>query len=279
MNPRKKIVFMGTPEVCLPYLDALNKKNDLYELFLVVTNPDRPVGRKLVLTSPPVKVWSNQNNIPCWQPESINRRQALDYFKSLKPDLSIVVAYGNILSQTIIDTPTLGTINIHYSLLPKWRGASPVEASILHGDKETGVCIQQMVKSLDAGPILASQKHIITPNSTAPQLKEELTLLGTNLLLEHLPSILSKTSVPKNQIDSDASYCFKIAKADAEIKLTDDPDVLWRKYLAFYDWPKLFFYDQKGVRTIITKAELINGRFIPTKIIPAGGKEKDYTNQ
>ena len=148
------IIFWGTPDICLPYLEILELEH--YNIVAVVTLPDRPVGRKQIPTSPAPNLWAEERGIPVLQPEKLDTT----FFETLtgfSPDLSIVVAYGKIIPENIINLPTHGTWNIHYSLLPRWRGATPVEAAILHGDTKTGVSIQKMVFKLDAGDIIGEE--------------------------------------------------------------------------------------------------------------------------
>ena len=272
MQNKTRIAFFGTPELCVPILTKL--KNNGFEPVLIVTNPDRPIGRKQILTPTPVKTWGLENDTPVWQPEKITKDFVKD-FEEQNIDLSIVVAYGKILPQSLIDTPRLGTINIHYSLLPRWRGASPVEASILAGDAKTGVAIQQMVKKLDAGPILAQREHVIGDKITAPELRNELNIMGAELLVQILPQIINQEITPEQQDEGQATHCGKFTKADAEVNLSDDDLELWRKYRAYYYWPRIYYFDN-GTRTIITQADFQNGKFIIKKILPAGGKEKDF---
>lgn len=269
-NKPLRIVFMGTPELCLPYLEAI--ENSPHSLIAVITNPDRPTGRKQILTAPPVKTWANQHTIPVWQPEDFDQ-DFVSHYQALSPDLAIVVAYGQILPKTIIDTPRLGTLNVHYSLLPRWRGASPVEAAILAGDNTTGVSIQQMVQKLDQGPVLAHKSIPITDTTTSPELRTQLTALGSELLLDTIDTLAAGNAIPTPQDPTLATYCAKINKTDAEISLNDDPVTLWRKYRAYLAWPRLYYFDETNRRVIITEAAFSQGKFQPTKILPAGGKE------
>lgn len=273
MPNNSRIAFFGTPELCLPILGALEQSG--HAPSVVVTNPDRPVGRKQIMTAPAVKTWAESRGIPVLQPERVNPA-FVDEFAAYNIDLSIVVAYGQILPQTMIDAPCLGTINIHYSLLPRWRGASPVEAAILAGDDTTGVSIQQMVFRLDAGPVLATRELSVPGDITGPDLRASLTTLGADLLVDTLPDILSQSITPNPQDGALATYCKKINKSEAEVTLDDNPVQLWRKFRAYQAWPRLFYIDDAGIRTIITEAEYANGKFLPKKILPAGGRERSF---
>lgn len=269
------IIFWGTPELCLPYLNTLTEAG--YTIQAIVTAPDRPVGRKQTLTPPATKIWGLNNNIQVLQPEKFDAafQQELAIFQ---PDISIVVAYGKIIPQTIIDTPLHGTLNIHYSLLPRWRGASPVEAAILAGDTVTGVSIQKMKYELDAGDVVAESKLELQGNETSTQLKKILTEKGTKLLKENLPHYLQH-NIPQTPQDSgNISKCGIISKSDGEISLGESPVLLWRKYRAYQPWPGVFFFDNSGKRIKITQARFEQGEFIIEKIIPEGKKEIDWKN-
>ena len=266
-----KLAFFGTPELCLPLLEALVDAN--MAPAVVVTNPDRPVGRKQVITPPPVKVWAEEHGIEVLQPESLDAAW-VEEFAARKIDLSIVVAYGQILPERLIAAPRLGTINIHYSLLPRWRGATPVEAAILAGDTTTGVTIQQMVQKLDAGPILAAKELPIQPDDTTESLKVRLNTAAGHLLVASLPDILAGRLSPTPQDDAQATFCRTTQKADAEVSLGEPDEILWRKYRAYQHWPRIFYFDEAGRRTIITEAAFHNEKFVIKKILPAGGREK-----
>ena len=214
-------VFWGTPDVASHTLQIL--KENGYLPSLIITAPDKPQGRKMLLTPPPVKVWAEQNKIPYLQPEKLNKEELWNILRTKKgqnvvlkniaqtdepsiaigqqadmrvlqnkilPDLFIVVAYGKIIPKEILEIPKLGSINIHYSLLPKYRGASPVESVILNGDTETGITIQQMELKMDAGPILTQEKIKILPDEKAAELRTRLIKIGGELLVETLPKII-----------------------------------------------------------------------------------------
>lgn len=267
--------FFGTPEVASETLEILKQGGFLPSL--IVTSPDKPQGRKMLVTPPPVKVWAQENNIPFIQPEKLSKEEIKNNF-----DLFVVVAYGKIIPESILNMPRLGSINIHYSLLPKYRGASPVESAILNGETETGVTIQKMVYKMDAGPVIALEKLNILPDETTPELRKRLTKLGGELLVETLetPSLRSGSEHSpfaggEKQDESQATFCKKIKKEDGLIDLNDDPVKNYNKFRAYAHWPRTFFF-QDGKRVIITDATLQNNQFIIRKIIPEGGKEKDY---
>lgn len=260
-----KILFFGTPDVSASVLEALIQAG--YEIKAVITNPDKAVGRKHIITPSPVKVLAEKHNIEVLQPESLKG------FTVPEADIAIVVAYGKIIPQTIIDSFSLGMLNIHYSLLPKYRGASPVEHAILGGDEKTGVAIQKLVFKLDAGPIVAMQELPIDNEVTTPELKQRLTDEGIKLLLETLPKYVSGEITPTEQDETLATHCGKISKEDGEIKLSDPEKEKWLKYRAYFGWPGIFYFDENNKRIKITLATFENEKFIIKKIIPEGKKE------
>ncbi|MFN4181356.1 MAG: methionyl-tRNA formyltransferase, partial [Candidatus Paceibacteria bacterium] len=192
-------------------------------------------------------------------------------------DLCIVVAYGKILPEELIMSPRLGSINIHYSLLPKYRGASPVESAILNGDTETGVSIQQMEFKMDAGPIIAEEKVKILPTETTEELRARLIQIGGELLVKKLPDILEQKIQPHAQDESQATFCKKIKKEDGLVDpFKDDPKFTYNKFRAYHKWPRIYYFDENKKRVIITDATLLEGKFVIKKIIPEGGKERAY---
>lgn len=277
--------FFGTPDVASFTLDILRENG--YLPSVIITSPDKPQGRKMIVTPPPVKTWAIENNIPYLQPEKITPEfiEELQHLNGQPPvrpvaghksdlwlDLFVVVAYGKILPEVFINTPKFGTINIHYSLLPKYRGASPVEACLLNGDTETGVSIQQMAFKLDSGNIIAEEKINIDINNTKVELREKLIKIGGDLLCKIIPDIINKTLTPKTQDESQATYCTKIKKENGEINPEGNARENWNKYRAFYGWPGVFFF-KNGKRIKITKARYENDSFIIERVIPEGKKE------
>lgn len=261
-----KFIFFGTPDVASLTLEIL--KNAGYVPALIVTSPDKPQGRKMLMTPPPVKTWAIANSVPFIQPEAFDDKDIPGSY-----DLAIVVAYGKILPETLINMPSLGSINIHYSLLPKYRGASPVETAILNGDTETGVSIQKMVYKMDAGDVIAQEKTIILPDETAPELRQRLIKIGGNLLVKILPDIINNTTTNTEQNETEATYCTKIKKEDGQVDLNkDNATEIYNKYRAYAHWPRTFFFDN-GKRVIITEAKLGNGQLHILKVLPEGKKE------
>ena len=274
----KKIAFWGTPDLTIEYLDALQTAG--MTPVVIVTNPDRPKGRGHELASPAPKIWAEKNNIPVLQPEKLDDA----FFSTLSSydlDISIIVAYGKIISQRCIDIPKHGSVNVHYSKLPYLRGASPVESAILAGDTETGTSIQQMAFKLDSGAIITEETMAIDPNETAPALRMRLTKSAAQLLVATLPKYLAGEITLKVQDESLATHCGKIQKELGEIDPTGDSTINYRKYRAYFEWPRTYFFVQNGdkkTRVIITQASFQNGDFIIEKVLPEGKKEIAYSD-
>jgi methionyl-tRNA formyltransferase len=267
--------FFGTPDVSSETLEIL--KNNGYLPSLIVTSPDKPQGRKMLLTSSPAKNWAIKNNIPFTQPEKIGE----DFTNKLSKenfDLFIVVAYGKILPENFINIPKFGSINIHYSLLPRYRGASPVESAILNGDKETGVSIQKMEYKMDSGPIIALEKIEILPNEKSIELRKRLIVIGATLLIKTLPDFMESKITLLKQDENDATYCKKIKKEDGLVDINiESAENLYNKFRAYFKWPRIFFF-QEEKRIIITDAALENQKFVIKKVLPEGKKEINYSN-
>ncbi|MEX2052322.1 MAG: methionyl-tRNA formyltransferase [Candidatus Paceibacterota bacterium] len=267
-------VFFGTPDVASETLEILKQNN--YLPSLIVTSPDAKKGRGLQLQTSPTAVFAEQNNIHCLKPEKFDEN-FVDQLSAINYNLFVVVAYGKIIPEKILNIPKFGSINIHYSLLPKYRGASPVESAILNGETETGVTIQKMQYKLDAGDILTVEKINIELDETAPELRTRLINLGGNLLVKILPDITSGKIKKVKQNEEEATYSKKIKKEDGLIDLDDNPIKNYNKFRAYAAWPRTFFF-KNGKRIIITQAHLENGAFIIDKIISEGGKEMEYKN-
>lgn len=210
-----RIAFAGTPDFALASLRAL--VNAGIRPVAVMTQPDRPSGRGRRLTSSPVKDYALAQGLPVMQPATLKDPDAVSDLAATAPDLLVVAAYGLLLPQDVLDTPVLGCVNVHASLLPRWRGAAPIQAAILSGDEETGVCLMQMEAGLDTGPVFACASVPIDDETTAGRLHDELAELGGSLLVEQLPSILSGDLEAQSQDDALATYAGKIKPADAKI--------------------------------------------------------------
>jgi len=264
-------VYFGTPEFSTIVLDEL--KNAGYLPSLIVTAPDRPVGRKHVLTSPPVKVWADKHDIECWQPEK--PKYIVEKLQERKDDLYIVASYGYIVSQKLLDIPRLGVLNVHTSLLPKYRGASPIESAILAGDSETGSTIMKMTLGMDEGPIITQSRFPLESDIVKPDLFHMLAHDGGKLLTQILPDYIDGKCIPVDQDHTIATYCNKIAKSDGDIT-NDSDEIRDRKYRAYYGWPGVFLFDNE-VRLKITGATFDGTTFTITRVTPAGKKEMNYS--
>ena len=230
-----RIVFAGTPEFAVPSLGAAASRD---EVVAVYTQPDRPAGRGRGLQASKVKLEAIHRGIPVLQPESLKTQLARDALRALKPDLLVVVAYGLILPQSILDIPTHGGWNVHASLLPRWRGAAPIQRAIEAGDTETGVCLMQMEKGLDTGPVLLSQRIAIGAQETGGQLHDRLAELGAQTLADGLALLRAgMRPVPQPQPAIGVTYAHKLDKAEARLDWSQPADVLARKVRAFNPWP------------------------------------------
>ena len=269
-----RIAFWGTPDLTIEYLNALEHANILP--VAIITNPDRPKGRGNELTSPAPKTWATARNITVFQPEKLDDT-FFEEIKNLDLDISIVVAYGRIIPQEFIDLPKHKTLNVHYSLLPKYRGAAPTESAILAGDNETGCSIQVMAFKLDSGPIILEEKIHIGNDENTTELRGRLTELGANMLVSILPKYLAGETIPKIQDDSQATRSKKIKKEDGLIDPTGDALENYRKFRAYVEWPRTYFFVHEK-RVIITKATFANDTFVIKKVLPEGKKEVAYSD-
>jgi len=238
------IVFMGSPDFALPILEELHK---VYPVVGVVTQPDRPSGRGRKLQTPVVKTLANHLGIPVFQPESLREKAAFSALSDFKPDLIVVAAFGQILKPDVLELPKFGCVNVHASLLPRWRGAAPIQAAILAGDARTGVTIMRMGPGLDDGPILAQRDVPLRPGTTGGELSDQLSYLGAMTLIEILPSYLKGLLAPMPQDDSLSTYAPRLQKLDGMIDLTWPAEKIVRQVLAYNPWPGSF-YEVAGTR-------------------------------
>ncbi|SFK03566.1 methionyl-tRNA formyltransferase [Methylophaga sulfidovorans] len=230
-----RIIFAGTPAFAAETLKALI--NTEHEICAVYTQPDRPAGRGRKLTASPVKQLAQDHNIPVEQPINFKSDDAIQTLAAYQADLMIVVAYGLLLPQVVLDTPKLGCINVHASLLPRWRGAAPIQRAILAGDKESGVCIMQMEAGLDTGPVLTEARCPITEEDTAQVLHDRLAILGATTLVETLKDIEQRQHNAKPQNDALSTYASKLEKKEADINWQNSAQDILRKINAFNPWP------------------------------------------
>ena len=230
-----RIVFAGTPEFAVPSLRAAAARQ---EVVAVYTQPDRPAGRGRGLSASPVKLEALKRGIPVLQPESFKSELSRDALRALQPDLLVVVAYGLILPKAVLDIPVHGCWNVHASLLPRWRGAAPIQRAIEAGDEETGVCLMQMEKGLDTGPVLLDQRLPIGTTDTGGQLHDRLAELGAQVLADGLGLLrIGIKPVAKPQLAEGVTYAHKLDKAEAKLDWGLPADVLARKVRAFNPWP------------------------------------------
>jgi len=239
-----RIVFMGSPDFAVPVLNQLAAQ---YSVVGVVTQPDRPAGRGNKLTSPPVKIAAQALNIPIMQPERLKLPEAMEQLSDWAPDVIVVAAFGQILRQNVLDMPRFGCINVHASLLPRWRGASPIVAAIASGDPETGITIMKMDRGVDTGPILSQVSVSISPDDTSHTLSERLAAAGAELLIQTLPEYLSGKIVPVPQLEEGATYALMLEKEAGRIDFNLPAYEIERHVRAYNPWPVAFFDYGEGI--------------------------------
>lgn len=251
-----KIIFAGTPDFAVPALQML--LDSAHEICAVYTRPDRPAGRGRKLHLSPVKELALSAGIPVFQPLTLKTDEDLRQMASFNPDLLVVVAYGMILTQAILDLPKLGCINVHGSLLPRWRGAAPIQRALIAGDEKTGVTIIQVVRKLDAGDMLHKEEYVIGPNDTAGDLYDKLAKLGALGLEKILTQIESGTVYAEPQNEALVTYAEKLEKSEAIIDWTQSAVSIDRKVRGLYTWlVAQTFYQGNVLR--IWQAEAIEG--------------------
>ena len=250
-----RIVFAGTPNFAVKALSHLHNSN--HEIIAVYCQPDRPKGRGKVLTPCPVKLYALESNLEVIQPENFSNEQNLKKLTSIKPDLIVVAAYGQILSKDVLELPKLGCLNIHASLLPRWRGAAPIERSIQSGDQETGISILQMNEGLDTGDVLLTRKQSISKFETSGSLTASLSMMGAELIVEAI-DCLSELDA-KIQEHSKATYAKKILKAEAQIEWNQSAENINQMIRAFNPRP----IAQSSARTTHACREPLGARLGP----------------
>lgn len=238
-NHPLKIIFAGTPDFAAKHLQALIDSK--HEVIAVFTQPDRPAGRGNKLTASPVKQLALDNNIDVYQPATLKKIENQQLIADLNADIMIVVAYGLILPQSVLNMPRLGCLNVHGSLLPRWRGAAPIQRACWAGDIDTGVTIMQMDAGLDTGDMLLKAKCPITAEDTSASLYDKLALLGPNALLETLTLITTGKAIAEKQDESQVTYAEKLSKQEAKLDWTLSAQQLERCVRAFNPWPVSYF--------------------------------------
>jgi methionyl-tRNA formyltransferase len=257
-----KVVFMGTPEFAVAPLRRLIES---HEVIGVVTQPDRPAGRNRQLQMSPVKQVALEAGIPVQQPERLRRPEAIDGLKVWSPDVFVVAAFGQILPQAVLDLPPHGSINIHASLLPRWRGAAPINAVTRAGDAESGITIMKMDAGLDTGPILTQRAITLALDETAETLHDKLSVIGADLLIETLPDYLNGSIVPRPQDESQATFAPRIDKSEGHIDWTRSAAEIERMVRAFTPWPGTYT-TWNGKQLKILAAMVAHGSAEPGKV-------------
>ena len=254
-----KIVFMGTPEFSVPTLEALiNKK---FEIISIYTQPPKKSKRGQKLNISPVQKFSDKNNLPVRNPDNLNNDKEYNFIKSLSADIAVVVAYGKLIPKDILKTTKLGFINIHASLLPKWRGAAPIQRAIMNGDKKTGVSIMKIEEELDCGPIIASRELELDTSATYGDTAKKLSETGANLLIESLKKIESGNSKFVEQVHSEATYAKKINKKEAKINWNSNADKVIAQIHSLNPNPGAWFeFEKERIKVWKAKKLLVNGR-------------------
>ncbi|MBU1292762.1 methionyl-tRNA formyltransferase [Patescibacteria group bacterium] len=272
----KSFVFFGTPAVARDTLALLVEAG--YVPSLVVTSPDAPKGRGLTLTPSETNVWASERGLPVLTPEKLTA-SVREEISKYGAEYAIVVAYGKLLTQPLIDSFPQGVLNVHYSLLPAYRGASPVETALLNGETETGVSVQKMVLKLDAGEVLGTEKVAILPTETTKELRARLVIIGARLLVSLLPDFESGSLVGTVQDETLATFSGKLRKEDGRLSLLGDPKQNWNIYRAFAESPGTHFFmskEDKQLRVKLLSAVFENNVFTPVRVVPEGKKEMAY---
>ncbi len=270
--------FFGSSRLSVIVLDELEKIG-LKPTF-IVTTPDKPQGRKLVLTPNVVKMWAQEHSIEVFDPPTIDRG-FLDVLKQKTCDVYIVASYGKLFPEELLNIPPGKTLNVHPSLLPRYRGASPLPTAMLDDAKHTGVTIMRLTKEMDQGPILAQKEIVVSEWPIYEEFEERMAREGAQLLASILSDWVAGTITEQEQNHAQATYTKKIEKEDACIDLAGDPYENFRKIQAYHQWPQAYFFIEKNgnrLRVKITSAQFISGKLVIEKVIPEGGKEMSFAD-
>ena len=247
-----KIIFMGTPKFSVPILQALDEK---YDVIAVVTQPDRPVGRKRIMTPSPVKEYAVSHNIPVYQPEHI--KEEYDNLINLNSDLIVTAAYGQFVGMKLLNSPKYRAINCHGSLLPKYRGGSPIQTAIKNGEKETGISIMYMEQKMDAGDILSVKKVPIDIYDTADSLFDKMSLAARDLLMETIPLLIENKINPIKQNEEEATFAYNITREEELLDFSKSTIEVYNHIRAFYSSPLTYFiFNNEEIK--VSKAKLID---------------------
>lgn len=262
---KPNIIFMGTPDFSAPILKAVHEK---YGVSHVITQPDKPVGRKRILTPPPVKAQALELGIEVYQPEKMTSDEAYAYVKDLNPDLIITAAYGQLLPERILEIPRLGCINVHASLLPKYRGGAPIHKAIINGEKTSGVTIMYMAKKLDAGDMISQVKVPIEQNDTVGTLHDKLSEAGTDLLIDTLPSIFNETNERTPQNHELATFATNVSRDEEFVTFERTSEAVHNHIRGLSPWP-VGFAKLNGQNIKLWISEVSSGNGTPGEIISA----------
>ena len=260
-----RVVFIGTGEIGVPTLQALLQSSE-HQLVSVVTQPDKPAGRDQRIEAPPIKKALAGTTMSILQPARIKDRQAIDEIRALQPDVIVVMAYGQILPRDLLEIPRLACLNLHASLLPRWRGAAPIQAAIAAGDRETGITVMYMDEGLDTGDILLQRKIDILPNDTGGSLHDRLAQIAPEALLESLRMLSAGTAPRIPQDNALATYAPKLNREDGRIDWSEPAEVIERKIRAFNPWPGAFM-ELAGQSLKIFSATIIDHTDKPGEIL------------
>ncbi|MGR6897869.1 methionyl-tRNA formyltransferase [Rummeliibacillus sp. TYF-LIM-RU47] len=265
------IVFMGTPDFSVPILRMIQEEG--YSIQAVVTQPDRPVGRKRVLTPPPVKKAAVELGLPVIQPERLKGSEELKQIIDLQPDLIVTAAFGQLLPKELLETPRLGCINVHASLLPKYRGGAPIHQAVIDGEKETGVTIMYMAEKLDAGDIIAKQAMPIEEDDTTGTLFDKLSIIGRDLLKDTLPSIIEGTNERIPQDESKVSFARNISREQERIDWSQNSTAIYNQIRGLHPWPIAYTtLDNQNVKIWWAKKSTATHTEKPGTVIAIGKK-------
>jgi methionyl-tRNA formyltransferase len=261
-----RTIFFGSPEFAVPCLEALH---DISDVAVVISQPDRPAGRGLSMRTPAVKARAQELGLEVWQPKKVRTAEFAERLVALEADVAVVVAYGRILPTGVLQAPRLGCVNVHASLLPRWRGAAPIQWSIVHGDSETGVTLMQMDEGMDTGPILAMDTTPIDPHEDAASLSERLSVIGGALLRRELPRYVAGELTPRPQDDSGATMAPLLQKQHGRIDWNQTAQAVHDQIRGMNPWP--------GAYTALGKRRIKVHRAIPSTLDPEGAAPGEVT--
>lgn len=273
MMDRIRVVFMGSADLSAVMLERLARETDTVQLVGCVTQPDKPAGRNRKLMPCACKAFVDKMGIPCLTPQRVNTEESLAQIAAWLPDVIVVVAYGQILSRRLLDIPTLGCINIHLSLLPRYRGASPIHAALLAGDRVTGASAMLMDEGMDTGPVLMKQETEITPEDTLETLHDRLAEIGAELLVKVLPKWAYFLVRPEPQNPEFVVTAYKIKKSDGLLHWADSTEMILRKIRAYTPWPSCFTYLQPDAKDKKKDPEAVLGKMV--KVLAARAESVD----